>query len=343
MSDPMPNSDENTPAADATGIVGNFGDVAAEYGAIVQGVAVSDLGCRGRFELQGGDRATFLHNMCTNEIRKLAVGKGCEAFFLNVQGKILGHAVVLCRPESLLLETAPGATPGLLEHLERYHIREAVEIHDRNHELGELLLAGPEARALLAPLVDGQLPASHLDGVETVIERTPVSLWRIELPPLIGYLIFAERTQAAHVKQLLVDAGARPAGAEAVEIARVEAGWPVFGRDISDRNLPQEVHREARTISFVKGCYLGQETVARIDALGHVNKLLVALRFDGPDAPAPATTVSSGGQVVGETTSAVMSPRLGAPLALAYVRRGSHAPGARLESALGPCEVVEPL
>jgi folate-binding protein YgfZ len=138
----------------------------------------------------------------------------------------------------------------------------------------------------------------------------------------------------------LAAAGATPCDPDAFHAARIEWGFPLFGIDISDKNLPQEVARDALAISFVKGCYLGQETVARIDALGHVNKTLVGVRFDGHTVPATGLELSASGNKVGEVASATWSPRLKAPLALAYVRRGSNTPGTRPTSSAGNAEVV---
>ena len=123
-------------------------------------------------------------------------------------------------------------------------------------------------------------------------------------------------------------------------MARIERGQPYYGRDIHDRSLPQEVARDAQALSFVKGCYIGQETVARIDALGHVNKTLIGVKFAGEQVPAAGMELTRDGQPVGQVTSAAFSPRLSAPLALAYVRRGSNTPGTKLESPVGPGEVV---
>ncbi len=141
-------------------------------------------------------------------------------------------------------------------------------------------------------------------------------------------------------RAVLVAAGATECRPAAFDAARIEWGFPLYGVDITDKNLPQEVARDALAISFVKGCYLGQETVARIDALGHVNKLLVGVRFHGATVPSPDTELSAAGQTVGHVTSATYSPRLSAPLALAYVRRGSNEPGTKLSSALGDAAVV---
>jgi len=123
-------------------------------------------------------------------------------------------------------------------------------------------------------------------------------------------------------------------------MARLEAGFPFFDRDITAENLPQEVGRDAQAISFQKGCYLGQETVARIDALGHVNRVLRGVKFDGPAVPPPATVLLAGGKEVGRVTSAAWSPRRRAPLAFAYLRQSAAKAGTRLESSTGPSEVV---
>jgi folate-binding protein YgfZ len=126
----------------------------------------------------------------------------------------------------------------------------------------------------------------------------------------------------------------------AFETARTEDGVPLFGVDFDDRNLPQEVGRNELAISFTKGCYLGQETVARIDALGHVNQQLAGVRFVGVDLPEPGAVLSRDGHDAGRVTSAIYSPRLQAPLALAMLRRELAAVGNPLDSPVGACEVV---
>jgi folate-binding protein YgfZ len=131
-----------------------------------------------------------------------------------------------------------------------------------------------------------------------------------------------------------------PCSCEALEIVRIEQGYPWFGVDISEDNLPQEVGRNLKAISFTKGCYLGQETVARIDALGHVNKTLCGVAFNGEALPTAGLELFAADKVVGQITSACWSPKLGRPLALAYVRRGQQTPGTKLTSSLGEAEVV---
>ena len=153
-------------------------------------------------------------------------------------------------------------------------------------------------------------------------------------------MIAGERSSIDGLSIALAATGATACSAEAFEIVRIEAGYPLYGRDIGDKNLPQEVNRNRLAISFTKGCYLGQETVARIDALGHVNRTLQSVRFSGAAVPADGTELRVGSAVAGEVTSAVFSPRLDAPLALAYLRRGFEAIGTQLESDLGAAEVI---
>jgi len=308
----------------------DFGDFEVEYRALVESAAVVDLSDRTQIELTGDDRASFLHNMCTNEIRKLAVGAGCEAFLTDARGHVLGLVNVFCGPESLLLETVPGQAEFLIAHLEKYHIRENLDIRDRSTSCGELLLAGPKAGELLATVIEGRLPVQWMDESETILHGTDVLVRRVDFTRPDGFLLSIRRAALDHAWDTLVGAEAVPCGRLAFEAARIEAGTPWFGIDVTSDNLPQEVARDARTISFVKGCYIGQETVARIDALGHVNRLLVGVRFAGDEVPEPGAELLFEAQAVGRVTSATFSPLCGAPLALAYVRRGSHQPGTSL-------------
>jgi folate-binding protein YgfZ len=189
------------------------------------------------------------------------------------------------------------------------------------------------------------------ESTETAGSQTPVSLFsdagrltaklcRVDWTQPAAYLLICARAEADRITTTLENAGAVPCGGEAYESARIEAGTPVYGVDISEANLPQEVARDEAAINFTKGCYIGQETVARIDALGHVNQLLVGVRFSGESVPAPETELSREGKKLGRVTSAVWSPKLGAPLALAYVRRAAVEKGSTLDSKSGEAVVV---
>lgn len=311
-----------------------------DYEALTGSVGLVDLSTRDQVELRGDDRYKFLHNFCTNEIKKLAPGAGCEAMVLDVKGHVLAHGFVFSGPESLVIETVPDEGAKVAKHLDRYLIREKVEIIDRSADWAELLLSGPQAPALLHELTSQAPPETLLSSVEARIATAEVWLRRVDWTG-VAFLIDCRRSDLASIQEQLTKAGAKPCAHAAFEAARIEAGLPFYGPDITEKNLPQELDRNLQAINFNKGCYLGQETVARIDALGHVNRTLVGVRFSDQDLPGPGIELLAGEQVVGQVTSAAFSPRLQSPLALAYVRRGHNEPGKELSSTLGPAVVVK--
>jgi glycine cleavage system T protein len=315
----------------------HFGDAAEEYQQACRHAALFDLSHHGKLELTGKDAQTFLHNLCTNDVNALPVGAGCEAFLTTGQAKIVGHAFIdhLRLPDgrdAFWLEVAPGMAEKVLSHLDRHLISEQVELADRTRAYAELHLAGPQARQALMKAA-GELPdlglLRHQDN--RFAGRASTRIRRNDRLGLPGYDLLCPTDQAGEVWKVLTGAGASPAGLEAFDTLRVEAGTPVYGRDIDENNLPQEVGRDDRAISFTKGCYIGQETVARIRTYGHVNRLLVGLKL-GPGGPAaPGAKLFRDNKEVGHVTSSVISPRLGTAVALAYVRRSSHEPRTLLE------------
>jgi folate-binding protein YgfZ len=294
---------------------------------------------RTRIEIAGKDRATWLHNLCTNEVKRLAPGRGCEAFITTVQGKTLGHGFIFVEDELIVLDTVADQSETLLKHLDRYLVCEQVTLTDCSGEGFEVLLAGPKAAGLLAEQCGSEVPAERCSHRELEVDGKAVRIRNVDLG-VPCFFVEVPRVDGPWLASKLHAAGARQCVAAALDVLRIEQGFPLFGRDLTDKNLPQELARDALAISFVKGCYLGQETVARIDALGHVNKVLVGVRFAGAEVPAVGAELSSDGQAVGAVTSATYSPRLGGPLALAYVKHGLAKPGTRLTSPVGEAEIV---
>jgi folate-binding protein YgfZ len=320
----------------------NPANVSPGYRGLVESVGVVDLTGRTQLELTGDDRASFLHNFCTNAVRDLPAGRGAEAFVLDAKGHVIGHVLAFCAPHSIILDTTPGQGERLSQHLDRYIIREKVEIRDRTAEWGELLVAGPQAAALLESLALN-VPQERLAHGESALAGRTVFLRRVDFVGPDSWLLACRREDVEPALSALANAGAVRAGAEGFEAARIEAGTPLYGHDITDQNLPQEVNRDAQAISFTKGCYLGQETVARIDALGHVNRVLVGVRFAGPEVPPTGTELRAADAArpaIGSVTSGVYSPRLQSALALAYIRRGHTSAGTKLASESAPAEVV---
>ncbi|HEX5470802.1 MAG TPA: glycine cleavage T C-terminal barrel domain-containing protein [Lacipirellulaceae bacterium] len=289
-----------------------------EYLALQSGQAIVEFEGWSNITVTGADRHAFLHNFCTNDVKRLAPGASCEAFFTNVKGKIVAHGWILCREEELIFWGAPGQGQELVEHLDRYVIRDDVSLHDTTGKRSFLLVVGETRPKESSEFVPNKLPC-----------RGDIRLHELTV------------SKTSSVAQNYVDRGFVVAGPTAVLAGRVEAGLPLFGTDFDGSNLPQEIGRDKEALSFTKGCYLGQETVARIDALGHVNQKIVGIRFSDTKIPKPGTEVALGDAKVGKVTSVAFSPKLRAPLALAMLRREAIEVGTKLHSPAGECEIVE--
>ncbi len=234
----------------------------ATHAVLIAGHAVATP-FRSRLEVSGADRTTFLHNFCTADIKKLAVGECCEAFFTNGKGHVLAHTLVFATEAKLIAYSLADDLATLVPHLDRYIIREDVTLRDATGEPGPWLAS-----------TDFALPAGLATNVNSFVS---------ELQLLDG----KDATARASLAEQL---GETPLASEAAcDTLRVASRWPLHGVDFDDRALPQELSREA-AISFHKGCYLGQETVARLDALGHVNKRIVQLKLTADDVPAALPT-----------------------------------------------------
>ena len=308
------------------------------YQALCRRVGIVRLPPRTLIAVSGADRATFLHNLCTNDIKQLQDGEGCEAFFTDVRGKILGFAMLHCEQDTLWIDTVADQAETLLPHLDRYLIREDVVLADRSQDWRQLLLCGPTAADLLQSC-GLDVPKQMLEHRVIVLADKTARLRRVPWLVPDSYLLQLGRADVEVALEAATDAGATLCEAEVFETRRIESGLPEYGKDITSDNLPQEVGRDDTAISFTKGCYLGQETVARIDALGHVNRYLVGLQFQ--QVPLIGTELKHEDATVGRITSACFSPQLGTGLALGYVRRERANVGDELESPLGVAKVVK--
>ncbi len=312
----------------------------AEYRALRSGAGVVDLGARTRVELRGEDRLKLLGALCTAQVDGLRPGQGRETFLANAKGKVLAHVFVLAADDRVVLAGSPGQAERIAAHVNRYILREDVAVVDATRTWGTLLLGGPAAAATLGRAISAPLPEGRLDHAIHPLGGHPVRVCRTDLLGAADFLLSVRHEAVGELARRLEAAGAVRCSSAAWEAARIESGWPEYGRDITEENFPQEVGRDALAVSRTKGCYLGQETIARIDSQGHVNRKLVGLRFDGERIPPAATTLVAGGKRQGWVTSAAFSPKLGAALAWGIVRREYASPGDRLESAWGKVEVV---
>jgi folate-binding protein YgfZ len=323
------------PEATAREIPLDYGDVAAEYGAVRERVGVIDRADRGVIEATGRDRASFLHALLSNEIKALAPGQGCEATLLDVHGKVQVTLLVWVLDDRIVLVTPPGMAGTAYEQLDKYLFAEKVVLEDVSGAHGLLLLAGPEAPALVGRLAGAAPPdtpwsnvGAHLAGADVRLIRGAGETGEAEV------WVMAPADAVTRVWDAVVAAGARPVGASAVETLRIEAGTPRFGQDVDASVLLPEIPFDT-LVSQTKGCYPGQEVVVRIRDRGHVNRHLRGLVLDGAEVPERGAEVWADQASIGRITSTTRSPALGRALALGFVRRQHAAAGTRVEVRSG--------
>jgi folate-binding protein YgfZ len=314
--------------------VSSYGSESAEYEALTASAALIDLSFRSRICLLGPDREKFLHGQVTNEILRLNVGQGTYAALVTAKGKMESDLFVYKLKDELLLDFEPGLTQRVTERLNRYVIAEDVQIVDVAPHYGLLSVIGPKAANTLhssrLPVPDTAL--SWISNASESGEIYVVNNPRFRIP---AFDLFVPLAQMLPTAQSLEQSGTRWAGFDALETVRIENGIPRFGVDMSENTLPQEAELQDRAISFAKGCYIGQEVIARIRTYGQVAKALRLLQVNGA-LPAAGTKVFAAGKEVGFITSATHSPKHHADVALAYIRKESNSPGTALQIGSAP-------
>lgn len=315
------------------------GELAAE---VRRGAGLFRLRERGLLAVVGADRARWLDGMISNDVRSLGPERtGCAALALTRTGRVVADLHVLWRPEELWLELDARALGPARAHLEKFIIADDVELAERSAAHARLALEGPALPGLLRAL---GAPQPSADGwVEAEIEGTPVLLagygWSGEpavqlfVAPEAGDALAAAIARAAQPGDALVEAGP-----EVLEILRIEAGIPRYGAELDESVLPDEAGLGA-AVSTSKGCYTGQEVVARLRSQGRLSHLLVGISTEGTSPLQVGAEVQAGGKRVGEVTSACLSPAAGA-IALAFLRRPHQEPGTRVSVAGRPARVV---
>ena len=326
----------------------HYDDPLAEHAALRTGAMLVDRSFRGRMRVSGAKAAEMLTGLVTNDVVGLQVGQGLYAAALTPKGKIVADVRVFAMgaadaegpvPDWFLVDSPPRAAAAWFELVRKYVNPRVAPYRDESETLRDVGVFGAQARHVVeratgvgAAALSALAPYAH---VAAEIDGVPITIARVPELEVEGFELFAPAEAAAALWRRLADAGATPAGLTAWEVARVEAGRPEWGLDIDETTIPQEANfDDLHAISYTKGCYVGQETVARVHFRGHVNRHLRGLRFapvggraNAADAAAPpelpplrAQLFDEGGKPVGDVRSAVLSPRLGA-IAIAMVRR----------------------
>jgi folate-binding protein YgfZ len=296
-----------------------------DYELLTKAAGLVDRPGRAVFELSGGEAAEFLQGQVTNDVEALAPGEGCYAALLDHKGKIRTDLRVLrVAPDRLLVDCEPAGRSPLARVFETYSLGRDVTHRDLSDDHGVLSLVGPTARAALDPAPPATEHA-HVLGPYGVAVTTDVGV------DLIG----GARQRAAARAEL----GVEEVAEDAVECLRIERGRPRLGHEL-DGAIPQEAGVNERAVSFTKGCYVGQETVARLHYKGKPNRHLRGLRLSAPAEP--GEPIALGEREVGTIGSSAVSPVHG-PIALALVRREAS-PGDEVAVGAGrePATVIDP-
>jgi len=300
-------------------------DVAREYRAAREAVVLFDRSSLGKVTVTGRDRLAFLQGMLTNDVKGLQPGQGAPAAFLDAHGKVMTLLVVYAATDQVLIELPADMTEKTLQTLDHYLISEKTYFEAADTAFAILSLQGPAARALLEGLSGGAIDLAPYAHAEVGMDAGPVRVINRAEGPGPGFHCWVAADRAEALRGALVGAGAVPAGPETLDVLRVEAGQPWYPRDVDDSVILPETRLES-LVSYTKGCYIGQETVARVKYRGHVNRALSGLVIEGDRIPEADARVTAEGKDIGRVTSAVRSIALGRPIALGYVRREHFEP-----------------
>lgn len=330
------------PFGPTVSIVGAFETTELEYAAIRKAAGIQDAAQRGLIELTGKDRLDFLHRMLSNDCRSLTPGQGRRALMLNSKGRIIADMVVLQGEKWTLLDLEASCAQQVAADLEKFLFSEDVKIRNVTQGYHRLSLHGPRSAELLA-LLAGEPIAQPLTELYQHVEATlgggPIVLYREDQTAEPGLHLWLDAEKAADIYTRLVEAG-KPLGARrlgwlAYNVARIEAGWPLFMVDYATDSLPHETGVLDRAVSFTKGCYTGQEIVARMQSLGHPSKILVGFKTEGQGLPVAGAAIQESedpeSKVIGAVTSSTFAPMLsGAHVGFAVVKWAKHDPGTKL-------------
>ncbi|MBL8840882.1 MAG: aminomethyltransferase family protein [Planctomycetes bacterium] len=308
--------------------VAHFGDPAAEAAAAFASGVVRDQSARARLRVRGKDRHDFVQRMCTNDVKRVAGAVGLAAAFTNAKGRLLDLVRIAERGEELLLLGSDGQAAPFKAWLEKHVVMEELELLDAAESDASLLAFGPRAEAAVRSVL-GELPAPVDGGFG--VRRAPfaggeVVLLGMGAPPLHSIELVAPAALAGPLFARLVEAGLAPIGEEAWSQVRVEAGIPQHGREIQENANPLEAGL-LHAVSFQKGCYIGQEVVARLNSYAKVQRHLVGVRFPASVDPAAVNEIFWDLLRVGNASSVARSPRLDATVALAFVKSEYSKPG----------------
>ena len=309
----------------------SYFDVLSEYQAATTGAALHDVSYIGRLKATGADGLDLLNRLSTNKVIDLEPGQGAPTVLTTDRGRILDVIGVINRGDHILLTTSPGLQQPIIDWLDKYTIMEDLTIQDITSDTAMLAVLGPDSSTALEAATGLSLAdLAPFHALSADIAGRPVSLIGQPLGALPGFALVMSPEDVLQVWERLTALGACPMGIDAYEAVRVRYGVPVHGTEMGEPYNPLEAGLMG-SIDFAKGCYIGQEVIARLDTYRKVQKRLVSLRFSPEAAPSVGVDLRDDGKPVGTVTSAVRVPTSEETIGLGYVRTASARVGARLE------------
>ena len=335
---------------DGWSVPANYGDLLFEYAAVRErGAGAIDLSSRGRILVGGSEAVQFLNGLITNDMKTLAEGAWMPAAFPSVQGRLLASVrVVRLKDETtdenvcpvFLIDTEAVTHERVLKTIERFTLAGDFRVSDITSETALISVQGNNAVDVVQSVLGAEAVGQPANGVTNISWRQPqvtgdVNVIRASHTAEDGFDLVVKADQAGSLWSALQDADARPVGYDAFDILRIEAGLPRYGVDIDDTNVVTETALDD-AVSYTKGCYVGQEIIARIKYRGHVAKKLAGLVFDqAVKVEANSTIKSTDDKDIGRVTSVTYSPHLGRTIALGYLKYDYLAAGTNVKSNSG--------
>ena len=303
----------------------SYGDELSEYKAVRENVGIIDLSPRGKLRLSGKHHLKFLQGMLSNDVLKLEEGKGMYATILTVKGRMISDMKVYRDKESVLLDLEPGLNEKVLELLTKFRLSYKADIDDITLSTGLLSIQGPHSGKLLELLLEEEIPQmEEFDFIQREFVGHKLTIIKVNRTGEEGFDLYLDNRGLEVLWEELMKKGEgldiKPIGYGAMNTLRIEAGIPIYGIDMDESNIPIEAGLW-NALNFEKGCYVGQEVVARIKWRGHVNWHLTGFKSEGEMVPESGDEIFDGERKIGRITSSTFSYSLNTPLSLGYIRR----------------------
>lgn len=328
----------------------DYGDKLSEYKAVRENVGIIDLSSRGKLKLSGKDHLKFLQGMLSNDIVKLEESQGMSATILTVKGRMVADMKVYKDKDSVLIDLEPGLNQKVADLLTKFRLSYKADIEDLSENIGVISIQGPNSKILLDKLLDEEISSMPENSlIKKDFKGLDLTIIKVNRTGEEGFDLYIDNKELENLWEDISKSGQefdiKPLGYDALNILRIEAGLPIYDIDMDETNIPIEAGLWD-ALNFEKGCYVGQEVVARIKWRGHVNWHLVGFECEGETVPNVGDEIFDGERKIGRITSSTLSPILNKPLCLGYIRREFNDKGTKVSiklsdgSELG-AEVVE--